>query len=241
MNQSGLYKLAGRCALGYACLSLAGYAAWIYASGFVAATSAPPSPERLLQLAQAPASQLSARLDLVSYFLFIPALVGIFAYLRKRTPGRGMLGGAFAALAIAAFLSTSVLNVTSMELARGPVTDLLRNRLELLYLVSFSFMMPGLYALAALNLFWGLALRTEAGLARTVGNLFLAQIAGFLLASAGFAAGNDMVGNLGILCQVLAGVATYATAGWWLRSLGEQEPEVVPESAEKTRAAKASA
>jgi hypothetical protein len=239
MNQSGLYKLAGRCALGYACLSLAGYAAWIYASGFVAATSAPPSPERLLQLAQAPASQLSARLDLVSYFLFIPALVGIFAYLRKRTPGRGMLGGAFAGLAIAAFLSTSVLNVTSMELARAPVTDLLRNRLGLLYLVSFSFMMPGLYALAALNLFWGLALRTEAGLARTVGNLFLAQIAGFLLASAGFAAGNDMVGNLGILCQVLAGVATYATAGWWLRGLAEQEPEVVP--AEKPRAAKASA
>ena len=74
MNHSGLYKLAGRCALGYACLSLAGYAAWIYASGFVAATSAPPSPERLLQLAQTPASQLSARLDLVSYFLFIPAL-----------------------------------------------------------------------------------------------------------------------------------------------------------------------
>src|SRR5262245_30071658 len=241
MNQSGLYKLAGRCALGYACLSLAGYAAWIYASGFVAATSAPPSPERLLQLAQMPASQLSARLDLVSYFLFIPALVGIFAHLRKRTPGRGMLGGAFAALAIAAFLSTSVLNVTSMELARAPVTDLLRNRLELLYLVSFSFMMPGLYALAALNLFWGSALRTEGGLARTVGNLFFAQIAGFILASAGFATGNDKVGNLGILCQVLAGVATYATAGWWLRSLAEQEPEVVPESAEKPRAAKASA
>jgi hypothetical protein len=194
-----------------------------------------------LQLAQVPANQLSARLDLVSYFLFIPALVGISAYLRKRTPGRGMLGGAFAALAIAAFLSTSVLNVTSMELARGPVTDLLRSRLELLYLVSFSFMMPGLYALAALNLFWGLALRTEDGLARTFGNLFLAQIAGFLLASAGFAAGNDMVGNVGILCQVLAGVATYATAGWWLRGLAEREPEVVPESAEKPRAAKASA
>src|SRR4030095_13929000 len=239
MNQSGLYKLAGRCALGYACLSLAGYAAWIYASGFVAATSAPPSPERLLQLAQAPASQLSARLDLVSHFLFIPALVGISAYLRKRTPGRGILGGAFAALAIVAFLSTSVLNATSMELARGPVTDLLRNRLELLYLVSFSFMMPGLYALAGLNLVWGLALRGPEGLARTVCNLFLVQIAGFLLASAGFAAGNDMVGNLGILCQVLAGVATYATAGWWLRGLAEQEPEVVP--AEKPRAAKASA
>jgi hypothetical protein len=102
-------------------------------------------------------------------------------------------------------------------------------------------MMPGLYALAALNLFWGLALRTEGGLARTVGNLFLAQIAGFLLASAGFAASNDMVGNVGILCQVLAGVATYATAGWWLRGLAEREPEVMPEAGEKPRAAKASA
>ncbi|MCI0419633.1 MAG: hypothetical protein L0312_10495, partial [Acidobacteria bacterium] len=182
MNHSGLYKLAGRCALGYACVWLASYAAWIYASGFVAATSAPPSPERLLQLAQAPANQLSARLDLFSYFLLVPALVGIFAYLRDRTPGRGMLGGAFAALAIAALLSASVLNATLMGLAQGPVTDLLRNRLEVLYSLSFSFMMPGLYALAALHLFWGLALRAEGGLARTVGNLFFGQIAGFLLA-----------------------------------------------------------
>ncbi len=50
MSHRGLYKLAGRCALCYACLSLAGYAAWIYASGFVAATSTAPSPGRLLGL-----------------------------------------------------------------------------------------------------------------------------------------------------------------------------------------------
>ncbi len=239
MDHRGLYKFAGRCALGYAAVWLASYAAWIYGSGFLAASASPPTPDQLVQLAQAPGNQLSARLDIISYFLLIPALLGIFAYLLDRVPGRAMLGGAFAGLAVLALFGASAINVTVMTLGHGPVTELLRNRLETLSLLSGSFMMPGLYAMAMSNASWGLALWRETGHARMVGNLLLLQVAGFLLATAGFIGASDVVGNLGILAQVLAGTATFALAGWWLRGMSDQPPVTAPN--ERPRAAGASA
>jgi hypothetical protein len=241
MDHRGLYKFAARCALGYSVVWLASYAAWISGSGFMAVTASLPSTDRLVQLAQAPGNQLSARLDIISYFLLIPALLGIFAYLRERASGRAYLGAAFAGLGLMALFGASTINATAMTLGQGPVTDLLRSRLELLYLLSFSCMMPGLYALAALNLVWGLALRKESGQARLVGTLFLAQIAAFAVATGGFIAASDLVGNSGILLQVLAGIATYAWAGWWLRGLAEQEPATTaPTTVQKPKVAGAS-
>lgn len=241
MDHRGLYKFAGRCALGYAAVWLASYAAWIHGSGFLAASASPPAPDRLVQLAQAPGNQLSARLDIISCFLLVPALLGIFVYLRDRVPGRALLGGVFAALAVVALFSASAINATAMGLGNSPATELLRNRLEALYLLSFSFMMPGLYALAISNVSWGMALRQESGNARLVGNLFLGQVAGFLLATIGFIVASDVVGNSGILIQVLAGVTTFALAGWWLRGLADRAPETEPTVAERPKAAGASA
>jgi hypothetical protein len=241
MNLRGLYRMAGLSAFGYALIYLGSYLAWISASGFLAATSAPPSPDRILHLAQSQGNQLAARLDIASYFLWIPALLGIFVYLRDRVPGRALLGGAFAAFSLVAFFGASALNAGLITLAQGPVSDALKDRLFALSMLAFSSFLPGLWSQAVSNLFWGQALRSQGAPAKTVGNLFLAQIVGFLIATVAFIAGGDMIGNFGILIQTLALVATYASAGRLLLNLSKQEPEVQSSIQEKRRASGTSA
>ena len=71
-----------------------------------------------------------------------------------------------------------------IDLARQPVSEALKERLGLFDLVTFALILPALYAITVSNLLWGLALRTQEGLARTVGNLFLAQVVAFVIADA---------------------------------------------------------
>jgi hypothetical protein len=240
MDLRGFYKLAAVCAFVYALVSLASYLAWISASGFLAATSVPPSPDRVWQLLQAPGNQLSARLDILSYFLWIPALLGIFAFLRDRVPGRAMLGAAFVAFGLVAMFSASSLNAAAVNLAQSPVSDALKERLAAIATMAFSSFLPGLWGLSVANLFWGFALRSQDGLARMAGNLFLGQVVGFLIATVGFTAGNDAIGNSGILVQTLALVASYVCVGRLLQSVSREEPEVRPIQ-QKGRAGGASA
>jgi hypothetical protein len=190
---------------------------------------------------QAQGNQLAIRLDVASYFLWLPALVGIFAFLRDRQPGRAMLGGAFAALGVVAMFSASTMNSAAMNLAAGPVTDALKDRLGALSTVAFSSLMPGLWGIALANLFWGVALRSEGALAKLLGNLLFGQIAGFLIATGGFIAGNDVAGNSGILINSLAIVASYAIASKLLLGLSREKDELKQEEQEKPRAASASA
>ena len=79
MNLRGFYKATGVCALVYAAVSLLSYALWVSASGFLAVTATPPSPDRLLSLLQLSGNQLSTRLDGLSFFFLIPAGVGLLS------------------------------------------------------------------------------------------------------------------------------------------------------------------
>jgi hypothetical protein len=152
-----------------------------------------------------------------------------------------LLGGAFAAFSLVAFFGASALNAGLITLAQGPVSDALKDRLFALSMLAFSSFLPGLWGQAVSNLFWGQALRSQGAPAKTVGNLFLAQIVGFLIATVAFIAGSDLIGNFGILIQTLALVATYASAGRLLLNLSKQEPEVQPSIQEKRRATGTSA
>ena len=240
MNFRGLFKLAAVCAVGYAAVSLASYIATVSANGFFGASSKPPGAEHIYAMLQLKGNHLSLRLDLFSYFLLIPSLVGLFAYLRERRPGRAHLGGAFAAFALIVFFVQTVMYSAAASLARGPLTDSLRERLVVMDLLAFSLMMPALYSVTICNLLWGLALRTETGLARKTGNLFLGQVIGFLIASAGFIAGQDVIGNIGIFINVVAITASYASAGALLREASKEEAQVTTGVQAKPRAASAS-
>ena len=241
MNFRGLFKYAGICAIGFAIVSLASYVASVSANGFLIASSTPFSPDRIYSMLQLRWNHIATRLDLISYFLLIPSLVGIFAYLRERRPGRAHLGLAFAAFAQLGFFTSSAMGSAVIGLVQAPLTDSLKERLAAMDLLSFSFFLPALYSMAAANLLLGSALRTQAGLATNVGNFFLVQVAGFLIASAGFIANQDVVGNIGILINLLAMVATYVAAGVLLRQTSKDETETKVGSHERPRAAGASA
>ena len=241
MNFRGLFKLAAVCAIGYAAVSLASYIASVSANGFLGASSKPPSAERIYAMLQLKGNYVSLRLDLFSYFLLIPSLVGLFAYLRERRPGRAHLGGAFAAFALFVFFIQTATYSTAIGLARGPLTDSLRERLVAMDLLAFSLMLPALYSVAISNLLWGLALRTETGLARKTGTLFLGQVIGFLIANAGFMAGQDVIGNVGILINMIALVASFASAGALLRQASNEEALTQSGVQARPRAASASA
>jgi len=225
MNLRGFYKATGVCALIYAAASLLSYALWVSASGFLAVTATPPSPDRLLSLLQLSGNQASARLDGFSFFFLIPAGVGLFAYLRERKPALAMTGGAFLAFSIVALFQATTMNLSMVTLVQGAITDSLKERLTAINTIMFTYMMPGLWAGAVANLLFGIALQAQAGKARTLGRLFLAQVAGFLIAFGGFAAQRDAIGNTGILVQVLAAAATFVVLGMMLRRTGNEEVE----------------
>jgi len=223
MNLRGFYKATGVCALIYAAASLLSYALWISASGFLAATSTLPSPDRLLSLLQMSGNQLSARFDGLSYFFLIPAGVGLFVYLRERKPALAMTGAAFLAFSIVGLFQATTMNASMASLAQGAVTESLKERLAAINTISFTYMMPGLWAGAIANLLFGIALQAQAGAARNIGRLFLAQVAGFLIAFGGFGAQQDVIGNTGILVQVLAATASYVALGMMLRRIENDE------------------
>jgi hypothetical protein len=225
----------------YAAVSLLSYALWVSASGFLAVTATPPSPDRLLSLLQLSGNQLSARLDGLSFFFLIPAGVGLFAYLRDRKPALALTGAAFLAFSIVGLFQSSTMNTAMAELARGSVSDSLKERLAAINVISFSYMMPGLWAGAVANLLFGVALQSQTGAARNIGRLFLAQVAGFLIAFGGFGARQDIIGNTGILVHVLATTATYAALGMLLRRTENEERSQERPQSGRPRAAGASA
>ena len=161
----------------------------------------------------------------LSFFFLIPAGVGLFAYLRERKPALAMTGGAFLAFSIVALFQATTMNLSMVSLVQGAVTDSLKERLAAINTIAFTYMMPGLWAGAVANLLFGIALQAQTGTARTLGRLFLAQVAGFLIAFGGFGAQQDAVGNTGILVQVLAATATYVVLGMLLRRTESDEVE----------------
>src|SRR5262245_15515198 len=145
MNLRGFYKATGVCALIYAATSLLSYVLWISASGFLAATSEPPSPDRLLGLLQLSGNQISARLDILSYFFLIPAGVGLFVFLRDRKPALALTGAAFLAFSIVGTFQASIMNISMVSLAQGAVTESLKERLAAINTIAFAYMMSGLW------------------------------------------------------------------------------------------------
>jgi len=239
MNFRGLYKWAGVCAIAYAVISLAGYIISLATNGPASVT--PLTPDQIWNALQKQGTHIASRLDQLSYFLWIPALVGLFAYLRDRRPGRAHLGGAFAAFALVGFFAASALGSSMIDLARQPVSEALKERLGLFDLVTFALILPALYAITVSNLLWGLALRTQEGLARTVGNLFLAQVVAFVIADAGFIGKQTAILNAGILLNNLALAATFLSAGLLLGRAAKEEIEAKSFAPERSRAAGASA
>jgi hypothetical protein len=102
-------------------------------------------------------------------------------------------------------------------------------------------MMPGLWAGAIANLLFGIALQAQAGAARNIGRLFLAQVAGFLIAFGGFGAEQNVIGNAGILVQALAATASYVALGMMLRRLENEHASQERPQVGRSRAAGASA
>ncbi|HEU0004855.1 MAG TPA: hypothetical protein VFS12_02585 [Terriglobia bacterium] len=241
MDLRRFYKATGVCALIYAAASLLSYGVWISASGFLAVTSTPPSPDRLLSLLQMSGNQISARLDGLSYFFLIPAGVGLFVYLRDRKPALAMTGAAFLAFSIVGLFQATTMGAAMVSLAQGAVTESLKERLAAINTISFAYMLPGLWAGAIANLLFGIALQAQAGATRNIGRLFLAQVAGFLIAFGGFGAQQDVIGNTGILVQVLAATATYVALGMLLRRIETDETSQEKPQAGRSRAAGASA
>ena len=152
-----------------------------------------------------------------------------------------LTGAAFLAFSIVGLFQSSTMNTAMAELARGSVSDSLKERLAAINIISFSYMMPGLWAGAVANLLFGIALQSQAGAARNIGRLFLAQVAGFLVAFGGFGAKQDLIGNVGILVQVLAATATFIALGMMLRRTENEDTSQERPQAGRPRAAGASA
>jgi hypothetical protein len=240
MNFRGLFRGAGVCAVSFAAISLVGYGIWVATNGLAAVTTTGPNPDRILQVAQSRGNQVSAFFDLLSYLFWIPALVGIYAFLRERTPGLAHVAGAFTAFSLIGLFTSSVLNAAMISLAKGTVTESLKDRLATLDQVSFASALPALLALAAGNVLWGLAFRSQPGLGNALGNLFLIQAVLFVLTLTSMMADQSLLFNAGILVSNLMMIATYAMAGVFLYRAWQREPEVTPSVQEKGRAAGAS-
>lgn len=72
------------------------------------------------------------------------------------------------------------------------------------------------------------------------GNFFLAQVLEFLIAGVGFNTEQDVVGNVGILINMLALAASFVSVGALLRKASKQEPQSKTDVQQQPRAASAS-
>ena len=213
MDLRQLFKWTGVCSVILAVIVLVYYVIAVAANGFMVLSTAPLTADQIIQLAQASGNHVNAGLDLVTYFFWIPTLVGLFAILRERAPGRAYVGGAFAAFAVACFAIASILALVALAQAQGTVTAALKERLETLYAVYFPLTALGTVAVALWSLLWGLALRSQPGLKRIIGYLFLVWVGLAILMTVVSVAQLDLLANVGFLISSLVSAVLWLSVG----------------------------
>jgi len=213
MDLRQLFKWTAVCSVIFAAIVLIYYVIAVAANGFMVLSTAPLTADRIIELAQSSGNHVNAGLDLLTYFLWIPTLVGLFVIVRVRAPGRAYVGGAFAAFALACFSMASVLAMVALTNAQGTVTEALKQDLEMLYSIYFPLTSVGTVAVALLSLLWGLALRPQPGVSRIVGYLFLVQVALIVLMTIVSVAQLDVLANVGFLVSCLVAIALWGYVG----------------------------
>lgn len=237
MDFRGLLRGAGVCSIATAVIILASYLVFAATNGFMGASTTPSNPDRILQMLQAYGNQIYSRLDLFSYFLWLPALMGLFVLLREQTPAAAYMGGTFAAFGVLGAAVSSNIGAAMIGMAQGIVTEGLKDRLATLEAIAFSFSLTAAFSMAVANLLWGMGLLARSGLSRIAGYLFLAGTALFVIADITYAIHQTGLFNTTLLLMNLAMIGAYTTAGLVLWQAGQKEPATTPAASEKTRAA----
>jgi len=214
MANKSFFRWSGWCAIIFGVLGLVAYISHSTALGF--STGIPPTPEGLIEIYGKGGIRAGHLLEYISLFFFLPALIGMALFLKKRSMGRAMVGLGFGFLYFIGVFLLSAMTGGIINLVSDPskrIDETFQTKVALLNLVGESIFYP-LMGMGLLFFFlWGLAFRRGNVAERWVGSIFILEAAMVVLTFLFFALQLDTLANVGILLQTVITAAAFIMGG----------------------------
>ena len=214
MVSKALFRWAGWCAIIFGVLGLAAYITHSAALGFSSGT--PSIPEGLMEIYARGGIRAGHLLEYISLFFLLPALIGMALFLKKRSPGRAVVGLGFGLVYLIGVFLLSAMTGKIINMVSNPgrmVDEAFNAQVALLNLVGESIFYPLLGMGFLFFILWGLAFRRGNMAERWVGSIFILQAAMVALTFLFFALQMNTLANVGILLQTVITTAAFIMSG----------------------------
>jgi len=214
MVSKALFRWAGWCAIIFGVLGLAAYITHSAALGFSSGT--PSIPEGLMEIYARGGIRAGHLLEYISLFFLLPALIGMALFLKKRSPGRAVVGLGFGLVYLIGVFLLSAMTGKIINMVSNPgrmVDEAFKAQVALLNLVGESIFYPLLGMGFLFFILWGLAFRRGNMAERWVGSIFILQAAMVALTFLFFALQMNTLANVGILLQTVITTAAFIMSG----------------------------
>lgn len=185
------------------------------------------SPDTILELFQNGWYQTSLLVNLLSYLIFVPALIGMYSYLRRNANGYAMTGLVYGGIAFMLYLISQLIEAgLILWLTRLEVEHFysIKNDAFLIYRVGKFLSNPALIPYILFLFFWGTAFKRLEGKASFVGILFLAEIFIIILTVIFILLEWNKLASVGIIIEALVLSLSFILAGQVVFSTGKEEP-----------------
>ncbi|TKJ34721.1 hypothetical protein CEE39_02025 [bacterium (candidate division B38) B3_B38] len=214
MVSKALFRWAGWCAIIFGVLGLAAYITHSAALGFSSGT--PSIPGGLMEIYGRGGIRAGHLLEYISLFFLLPALIGMALFLKKRSPGRAVVGLGFGLVYLIGVFLLSAMTGKIINMVSNPgrmVDEAFKAQVALLNLVGESIFYPLLGMGFLFFILWGLAFRRGNMAERWVGSIFILQAAMVALTFLFFALQMNTLANVGILLQTVITTAAFIMSG----------------------------
>lgn len=214
MVSKALFRWTGWCAIIFGVLGLAAYITHSAALGFSSGT--PSIPEGLMEIYARGGIRAGHLLEYISLFFLLPALIGMALFLKKRSPGRAVVGLGFGLVYLIGVFLLSAMTGKIINMVSNPgrmVDEAFNAQVALLNLVGESIFYPLLGMGFLFFILWGLAFRRGNMAERWVGSIFILQAAMVALTFLFFALQMNTLANVGILLQTVITTAAFIMSG----------------------------
>lgn len=185
------------------------------------------SPDAVFKLFLNGWYQTALAIELLTYLILVPALIGLYYFLKRTANGYALVGLVFGGIAFMLYLFSQLIEaglilwLTKIGLEQSYS---IKNDAFLVYRLSWFFSGPAVIPYVLFFYFWGTALKRFDGNARLVGILFLSEILLIIVTAILNQLSWTQVASVGIILQALVLAASYILAGQVVFTTGKEEP-----------------
>jgi len=185
------------------------------------------APDMILKTFQNGWYQTSLLINLLSYLILVPALIGIYYFLKREANGYALIGLTYGGIAFILFLISDLIEaglilwLTQLGIEQSYS---IKNDAFLIYRFVRFLSNPALIPYMLFFFFWGTTFKRLEGKSWFVGILFLSEIL-IIMATIIFSLLNwGKLASIGIIIEALVLSVSFILAGQVLFSTGKEEP-----------------